>query len=42
MLELSHVTKRFGAKTAVDDVSFRVPEASVKSVCAAQPEWEEK
>ncbi len=29
MLELSHVTKRFGAKTAVDDVSFRVPEASV-------------
>lgn len=29
MLELSHVTKRFGARTVVDDVSFRVPEASV-------------
>lgn len=29
MLELSHVSKVFGTRRVVDDVSFRVPEASV-------------
>lgn len=29
MLELSHVSKRFGTRTVVDDISLRVPEGSL-------------
>src|SRR6516225_7688371 len=28
-VELSHITKRFGAHVAVDDLSLRVPEGSI-------------